>query len=157
MWETEYDGPGGPVNAQVTELTFDNEHPRFQFLPSSAWNDATSAEGYANGTSEVTNQANAQVKFTFDGDAIALYGAVDPSHGSYSASIDGAQSLTLSGNYNVTAYQQLLYYAEDLGAGTHNLIVQNQPTSSSRDFLSVDYVKTWTARGGSGESDQTAP
>lgn len=151
-WETDYDGPGGPINAQVTELTFDNESPRFQFLPSSAWDQLTSSSS-ANGTSEVTSSSDGQVRFTFDGDAIALYGAVDPRHGDYVASVDGAQSMTLSGNWNETAYQQMLYYAEDLGAGTHNLIVQNQPSGDGKSYLSVDFVKTWTARGGSGGPD----
>lgn len=149
VWETEYDGPGGPLNAQVTELTFDNSHPRFQFLGS--WDSKTNVDGPANNTYEITSSPDAKLQFTFDGDAIAIYGAVDPSHGNYSANVDFEQSATLSGNWNVTAYQQMLYYAENLGAGVHNLNVNNVPISSSRQYLSIDFVKTWTARGGSPE------
>lgn len=57
-----------------------------------------------------------------------------------------------SGYWNATAFQQMLYYAEDLGAGTHNLIVNNVPVSDDKAILSVDFVKTWTARGGSAET-----
>jgi hypothetical protein len=150
IWETEYDGPGGPINAEVTESTFDNSHPRFEYTPASEWSQQTYSSGDMNGTAEVTSSFQAQLIFTFDGDAVALYGTVDPSHGNYTANVDSAQTRTLNGEWNVTAYQQMLYYAENLGAGEHNLVVQNLPTSSSQKFFNVDFAKTWTARGGSG-------
>ena len=157
VWETEYVGPGGPDNAQVSENTFDNDHPRFQYTPASAWSQQTYSSGALNGTTEVTSTSQAQVIFTFDGDAVALYGTIGPSHGNYTASVDNANQSTLSGEWNFTEHQQMLYYAEDLGAGQHNLVVQNVPASSSEGHFNVDFAKTWIARGGSGGPGTVPP
>ncbi|KAF8315861.1 hypothetical protein DL93DRAFT_813506 [Clavulina sp. PMI_390] len=154
VWETEYDGPGGPVNAQVSQVTFDNNHPRFLYTGS--WSSQTNADGPSNGTDQYTTSSDASLQFTFDGDAIALYGSVGVDHGDFVANVDGMQSKTLSGHWNESGYMQMLYYVENLGAGTHNLNVDNKPTSSSEDGFNVDYVTTWTARGGS-QSVAAAP
>ena len=155
VWETEYDGPGGPVKAQVTEFTFEQDQRRLQYIPVSAWDQQTYSNGSLNGTTQSTSTSQAQVIFTFDGDAVAIYGNIGPSHGNYTANVNDAQPRTLSGNWNFTEYQQMLYYAEGLGAGEHHLVVQNVPTDSSRQVFNVDFVKTWIARGGSGPG--TAP
>jgi len=51
----------------------------------------------------------------------------------------------------------MLYYAEGLGAGQHNLVVQNVPASSSQGYFNVDFAKTWIARGGSGGPGTVPP
>jgi hypothetical protein len=150
-WETEYTGPGGPNNAIIAQTFFDNTHFRFLYQPSSDWI-SEKAVGFANGTSETTSKSNAQVQFTFSGDALALYGSVNATHGAYSANVNQGPVTTLNGYYEANAYQQMLYYSENLGAGTHILTVTNVPTVPMQNVFTVDFALTWLAEGGSGGS-----
>jgi len=63
--------------------------------------------------------------------------------------VNGAQSRTLSGLYDVSSYGQLLYYADSLGAGPHILQVTNNPLENAKVTFSVEYANVWEALGGS--------
>lgn len=152
-FETEYEGPGGPIGAEITQATFDDNHPRFEYIPPSAWTAGTHTAGFLNETSSTTKSTSATVEFTFDGDAIALYGSVGSDHGEYTVLVDGEHSVTLSSFSNISETQQVLYYAHRLGAGTHTLTVENNPGGSGGSVFSLDYATSWTARGGSGGGD----
>jgi hypothetical protein len=150
-FEDEFDGPGGPIGALLSESTFNSAHPRFQYLPSSSsWTLGDGVDGFTNVTSAITKSSGAIVQLTFDGDAVALYGAVGTTHGNFTASVNGAQSRTLSGLYDASSYGQLLYYADSLGAGSHLLQVTNNPVDNAKSTLSVEYANVWEALGGSG-------
>ena len=134
-------GPGGPDGAEVANFTFRNNHPRFQYIPS--WSTKEYTDGKEiNGTSSYTTDSDASVQFTFESDAVGLYGSVN---GSFSASVDGKNPSTLTSAYNASAYQQLLYYTDGLGGGPHTLTIANTPKST----FAVDFARTWTAQGGS--------
>ena len=155
-FENEFEGPGGPIGALVSETTFNSSHPRFEYLPSpSFWTFGSAADGLANVTSSVTKSGNAVVQLTFDGDAVALYGAVGSGHGNFTASVNGGQSRTLSGYYDTSSYGQMLYYADSLGAGSHILQVTNHPVDDTEVAFSVEYASTWHALGGSGGGGTT--
>jgi len=141
-WETVFVGRGGPDGAEVANVTFRNNHPRFQYIPSDVWSTKEYTDGEEiNGTSSYTTDGDASVQFTFESDAVGLYGSVN---GSFSAGVDGSPS-TFTSAYNASAYQQLLYYTDDLGAGSHTLTIANTPKST----FAVDFARTWTAQGGS--------
>ncbi len=154
-WETVFVGPGGPEGAQVANSTFRENHPRFQYIPSDAWITKEYTDGKEiNGSSSYTTGSDASVQFTFAGDAVGLYGSIN---GSISANVDGMSSMSLNSVYNASSYQQLLYYAENLGAGAHTLTIVNAPesTSTAKSTFAVDFARTWTAQGGSDSNTTT--
>lgn len=76
---------------------------------------------------------------TFTGDAIQIFGSVGPDNAPYSVELDGGSPVT----YNATKlsdYQQvLLYYADNLGPGQHNVQMTNNPAVSGQT-LNLDYA-----------------
>ncbi|KAF8335898.1 uncharacterized protein EI90DRAFT_2912531 [Cantharellus anzutake] len=152
-WETVFVGPGGPYGAEVFNATFNETHRRFFYIPPDAWSQRAYIDNVSiNGTASYTTSSDASMQFVFDGDAVGLYGSLD---GSFSANVDKGDFKSLTSTYNGSAYQQLLFYAENLGGGTHTLSIENSPqsTSTAKSTLAVDFARTWTARGGSSSNE----
>lgn len=76
--------------------------------------------------------------FTFTGDSVAIFGAIGPSEGPYSVTLDGIDTI---GTFNATkdAYtaQVALYQTSNLGPGSHTLALSN---SGPGQLLAVDYA-----------------
>jgi hypothetical protein len=86
-----------------------------------------------------TNSAGASATFTFAGVAVQIFGTAGPNNAPYSVQLDeGSSSPFNSTKY--AAYQQvLLYYADNLGPGSHNVTIVNQPALSGQS-LAIDYA-----------------
>ena len=78
------------------------------------------------------------------GEAVTIFGTSGPSNGQYSAQMDSAQSMTYNAsNAYPTNYGVVIYHADNLGAGSHQLVLTNLPGSSGLS-LGVDYAQLWT-------------
>ncbi|KAF8329682.1 uncharacterized protein EI90DRAFT_3061549, partial [Cantharellus anzutake] len=124
----------------------------FEYLPSqSLWDIGTFDNGSYDDTisSTNTNYARTSIVVPSTADAVAVYGKVGPSHGSYACGINKTivdpVLQTMNGNaglFSDDAIQQLLCYF--LGLGDHLsptlLTIANNINSAS---LSIDYVEVW--------------
>ncbi|KAF7343026.1 hypothetical protein MVEN_01732800 [Mycena venus] len=103
------------------------------------------------GTGHFTSQIGASASLTFQGDRVALYGAIGSEFGLYTVQLDGgnASSFSAAGAMlNSTNYQtnppytylprQMLFYADNLSGGNHTLIFAVPPDSIQT--ISVDYA-----------------
>ncbi|CAE6538512.1 unnamed protein product [Rhizoctonia solani] len=86
----------------------------------------------------------ATARVSFEGNAVYLYGGLFYDHGSFTVDIDGRRIDTLSGTANTTKTEirakELMYYADGLGPGIHNMTITNTPGTSDKKWLDVDYV-----------------
>ena len=78
------------------------------------------------------------------GEAINLFGTSGPSNGPYSAQLDGGQTV----QYNAssvypTNYGTMVYHANNLGPGSHQLVLTNLPAANGQS-LNIDYAQLWT-------------
>lgn len=131
---------GAPDEAQI----FDDTHPAFKYLPdASAWSTYGNSQGASNSTITTTTNLKGVVEFSFSGDAVALYGPLDPKNGQYVVSIDGRNQPAAWANYTSTVPGSTLFVATQLGVGSHVLTVTNYPSSGSQASLSIDYARVW--------------
>jgi len=106
-----------------------------------------------------TQNGGATASLSFSGDAVAIYGTVSPDHGNFSVSVDGQTTEAgagADGLARVLHPQILLYFANDLGPGQHNLVLTADPQQVGQQntgrFMDIDAVNVYTASGGSGNN-----
>lgn len=76
------------------------------------------------------------------GEVVSLFGTSGPSNGLYSAQLDGGQTVQYNAsNAYPTNYGVMIYHADNLGPGTHQLVLTNIPAASGS--LSIDYAQLW--------------
>ncbi|EGO00224.1 hypothetical protein SERLA73DRAFT_52082 [Serpula lacrymans var. lacrymans S7.3] len=141
VWQSEV---GGADDQLVTQTVQDTD-PGFQYQ-APAWNtNPPSVNFFNNGTGHSTSTYNASVTYTFtvSSDVISLYGTVGPQNGPYSVQLDGGGAET----FNATAFmyypQTMLYHADNLGSGSHQLTVTNLPAQNGQ-YLNIDYAEVLT-------------
>ncbi|KAJ7612707.1 hypothetical protein FB45DRAFT_843274 [Roridomyces roridus] len=136
----------------LTDLRIQDDSPAFSYEPASAWSvipqPSSSFPGF-DGGGHSTNQAQATTNFSFNGDRVALYGAIGAQGGPIQVQIDNSSTV---GKYTtnqmvtdttapVAQYLagQMLFYADHLGSGEHHITVTANPASPAQD-LSIDYA-----------------
>lgn len=78
------------------------------------------------------------------GEAVTLFGTSGPSNGPYSVQLDGGQGVQYNAtNAYPTNYGVVIYHADNLGPGQHQIIFTNLPATSGQ-YLSIDYAQLWT-------------
>jgi hypothetical protein len=129
----------------VVDTAVDDWHPAFSYYPTSAWTTEIAHIGsFLGGTGHSTSEQNAYVQYSFTGDSVALYGSVGPDHAPYSVQIDGGPMANFSATKNNYLPHSLLYRADNLGAGSHSLVMQNQQISSGQ-VLEIDYAIVYSS------------
>jgi len=93
---------------------------------------------------------DASISYTFAGDAITIWGAVQNSLSQYSVAIDGAPSVTYTPS-NTTSSRPVvvLALASGLGSGNHNIVITSSPTDNQAS-IEIDYAVVYD--GGSSSS-----
>lgn len=77
-------------------------------------------------------------------EAVSLFGTSGPSNGQYSVQLDSDQAVTYNAtNAYPTNYGVMIYHADNLGSGSHQILLTNLPASSGQ-ILTVDYAQLWT-------------
>ncbi|KAG6372415.1 hypothetical protein JVT61DRAFT_7888 [Boletus reticuloceps] len=142
VWQSQV---GNTSDNLVYEVVQDTDS-RFQY-PEPAWS-ATSGSSdinfglFNNGTGHVTQTYDASATFTFT--AISLFGTSGPSNGPYSVQLDGSQSAQYNAsNTYPTNYGVMIYHADNLGPGSHQLVLTNLPATSGQSIY-IDYAQLWT-------------
>ncbi|KAG1866692.1 hypothetical protein F4604DRAFT_2023231 [Suillus subluteus] len=136
-WQTEFSG------TQLVTESVDDADPRFQYQEP-AWNTnpATNASVnlFNNGTGHSTSVNEASVTLTFTvTESVSIFGTVGPGNGLYSVSLDSQQATQYNATAYLTFYEVMLYHADNLGAGQHQLTLVNLPETIGQT-LNIDYA-----------------
>jgi len=95
---------------------------------------------FNNASGHSTSGNNDHVTLSFTGVAVSLYGAVGPSKGQYSVVLDGADPHFYNGTSWYLYTQVMLFHANDIGEGPHELTIYNTP-SGAQNTLAIDYAE----------------
>ncbi|EIW85605.1 hypothetical protein CONPUDRAFT_162772 [Coniophora puteana RWD-64-598 SS2] len=80
---------------------------------------------------------------TLDGDAVSLFGSVGPNNGFYQAQLDSEPTADYNATRQILLTQVMLYHADNLGSGNHQLTLTNTPQTASQS-LNIDYAEIMT-------------
>ncbi|KAH9047832.1 hypothetical protein EDB84DRAFT_1459256 [Lactarius hengduanensis] len=148
---------GSSASATVTNTTTDDTSPAINYLPSSGdWALLTSLEGNFNNTLHFTKAMGAQAQFTFDGDAVAVYGTVSPDQADYTVTVDEVKRDFLGGSNGLASdlhEDTLLYFSNNLASQSHNLTLNVNPDQPN-NTMDIDRIVVFTASNG---TDSTSP
>ncbi|EIW85596.1 hypothetical protein CONPUDRAFT_49001 [Coniophora puteana RWD-64-598 SS2] len=138
----------GDSDQQLVSSIIQDTEPAFSYQPSQAWStDPPYVQLYNNGTghSSATSSATATLKFTFisKGDVISLYGTIGSDTGQYSVQLDSQPAMNFSSNKAMRYTQMMLFHADNLGPGEHQLKLTNLPQSATQ-LLNIDYAEVMT-------------
>ncbi|KAK7035445.1 hypothetical protein VNI00_011738 [Paramarasmius palmivorus] len=139
----------GLPGATVTPSVIDDTDPRIVYEPLGGWR---------------TNTGEAFMNKTLHGSAIAVYGTVSDDHASMRVTLNGQTDTFSAGSGPGAAAalhpQVLLYFADNLGEGTHTISVISDIENSTRPFIDVDAFVVYSFDGGDaggGTSTETGP
>ncbi|KAG2079074.1 hypothetical protein BDR04DRAFT_997386 [Suillus decipiens] len=133
-WQTEFNG------TQLATETVDDADPRFQYQEP-AWNtNPTDVNLFNNGTGHSTSVSDASVTLTFTvTESVSVFGTVGPGNGLYTVSLDSQQAIQYNATTYLTFYEVMLYHADNLGPGQHQLTLINLPETDGQT-LNIDYA-----------------
>ncbi|KAF6763165.1 hypothetical protein DFP72DRAFT_874881 [Ephemerocybe angulata] len=142
--------PVGRDDESLIVNTIQDTDSSFKYTPPEAWTTNPNNLGtFSGGSGHTSSQAGAQLQFTFEGDAISLFGPVGPKGATYSVAINVGNALP--NNYSTGKIffrpNNMLYHANNLGTGKHTVTVIVQPgndTSGESNSLAIDYAQVYT-------------
>lgn len=133
VWQTEFNG------TQLVTETVDDADPRFLYQEP-AWNtNPTGVNLFNNGTGHSTSVSAASVTLTFTAESVSIFGTVGPGNGLYSVSLDSQPAISYNATTYLTFYEVMLYHADNLGPGQHQLTLVNLPETNGQT-LNIDYA-----------------
>ncbi|KAG8890377.1 hypothetical protein FRB98_008952 [Tulasnella sp. 332] len=96
------------------------------------------------GTCHTSHTSGDSFSYTFEGDAIVVYGALENTQAGYTVSVDGSSPTTYTGNAasESSTSSVVLALASNLGSGKHVITITNKPTDGVSK-LEIDYVNVW--------------
>ncbi|KAG8924626.1 hypothetical protein FRC02_010298 [Tulasnella sp. 418] len=142
-WQTEI------TDESAATITVEDNHKAIEYLPNaSSWsaNSCVQIQSYSANSCHQTSDPNASVRLTFQGEVITVFGAVGPSHGIYTATLDSQPPVRLTALRAFQFAKQAIFHASGLGAGPHTLILQPNPSRSGEVF-DIDYIEIIGASG----------
>ncbi|KAG8821586.1 hypothetical protein FRC18_011280, partial [Serendipita sp. 400] len=140
--------------------TIDDTHASYSTSPSwSTWVWPAQNPQPLFGTTHGTTNAGAIASFTFTGTAIYVYGYKGSDHGYRDFSIDGQTPIRCDGRVGIQGSRVVLYWADGLTQGAHNITVKN--TGAQGEWLNLDYFIVTsegdaTSSGGSSSASSTS-
>ncbi|KAJ7691259.1 hypothetical protein B0H17DRAFT_1063272 [Mycena rosella] len=134
----------GSAGSTTTSTVFDDTNSALTYV--GPW-DTSDKAIYLNSTLHYTQAAGAAASLAFSGNAVAIYGTVSPTHNNIQVSIDGKTTMVNGGSTYTTALhaQTLLYYANDLDASQHMLIITNPAQQTGGPFIDLDSITVYSA------------
>ncbi|KAG1735097.1 uncharacterized protein EDB91DRAFT_1056403 [Suillus paluster] len=161
-WQTEFSG------TQLMTETVDDTDTRFQYQ-GAAWNtNPTNAilNLFNNGTGHSTSIVDATVTLTFtvstESQNLSIFmlmvdfilGTVGPGNGLYSVSLDSGQATQYNATAYDTFYEVVLYHADNLGPGQHQVTLTNLPEANEQT-LNIDYALLTSSSSSSNSSSSS--
>ncbi|EIW85607.1 hypothetical protein CONPUDRAFT_162774 [Coniophora puteana RWD-64-598 SS2] len=159
IWEADVPGEEGQ---ELVPSVYQDTHPSFSYSAGQWSTNPPSVYLYNNGTGHTATTLDASVNFTFtgahpciNGDVINLYGTVGNNNGWYTVQVDGGTSMQYNATRFQPYYQQPLFHANNLGGGTHQLTVTNQPQVQGQ-ALNIDYAEVYSLGSGGSSPGSTS-
>ncbi|KAL1758815.1 hypothetical protein FB107DRAFT_206325 [Schizophyllum commune] len=122
-----------------TQMTLPDNHPNFSYT--GPWTTTNAGGRYEGGTAHQAVNGNSYVTLEFSGESVGLYGAVGPAYGRYTVQLDGGGAQVFDASDVYTQTQVLLYHANNIGNGTHKLVLANAPTQDApQSSILIDYA-----------------
>ncbi|KAK0191401.1 hypothetical protein F5146DRAFT_599832 [Armillaria mellea] len=119
--------------------TYQDDDSRFSYEPSDAWSTQENINGFQGQTAHRTNQANASVTLTFNGEEVRIFGYVGPNASPYLVQVDNSTIGTLNGTKWNQFSGVVLYETSNLGPGQHTVTLMNTPAGTAQS-LSIAYA-----------------
>jgi len=139
-----FDTVVGQPSESLIVNTYKDNHPSFAYQPSTSWGPPPLVGYFMGSTGHATTDASAMATFTFQGNAIGLYGSVGPNNTeAYSVKVDNGPLTILTAQRTSFKPQQLLFWDGNLSSGIHTLMIQSQSVSGS---LAIDYANVYTTK-----------
>ncbi|KAF9568211.1 hypothetical protein CPC08DRAFT_702635 [Agrocybe pediades] len=138
----------GQDDEELIVNTYQDNHPAFVYTPDSSWSKSTDKLSWLSGsTAHATSDPSAITKFTFQGDAVALYGPVGPSGAAFTVMMDNGSATAYNASQQFFKPKEILYYAGNLGKGNHTLQIQINSGTNGTDSqqLVIDYAEVYTS------------
>ncbi|KIO30717.1 hypothetical protein M407DRAFT_242099 [Tulasnella calospora MUT 4182] len=126
------------------------------FVTYGTWNtNACLGGGRAAGTCHVSQGSGSVISYTFEGDAITLWGAVENSNSHYQVSVDAFRPVRYSpANITTSLPIVVLAHYSNLGPGSHTLMLTTLP-KDGKARIEVDYAQVYTKSSVVGSSHST--
>ncbi|KAG8909076.1 hypothetical protein FRC01_007151 [Tulasnella sp. 417] len=115
---------------------------RTGFVTTGQWNTgACFGEGRISATCHVSEGSGSEVSYMFQGDGIALLGAVEDHDSLYEVSVDGVRPMSFApSNATTPGSVTVLAYYSNLGPGPHTIKLTSLPRNG-RSRIEVDYFR----------------
>lgn len=139
----------GSAGESVATTTIDDTDTNFKYGPSASdWARDNSTLFFDNSL-HFSQIQGAEASLSFSGDAVAVYGTVSPSHANYTITLDGhtSQQFNAASSVRELHSQTLLYFAQNLGAADHNLVITGNPGQNTGKYVDVDFIAVYSASG----------
>lgn len=138
----------GPPGSQIRLQNFDDTAPELTYLPSAdAWR-VNSGELFQGGSLRFSDDPNAAVSMSFEGEAIAVYGTMSPDHTTMKVTIDGEEQILAGGGRAQISRlhtKTLLYFKTGLGVGRHSFTLASENPTPDAPFIDLDAVAILSA------------
>ncbi|KAL1668656.1 hypothetical protein GGF50DRAFT_111070 [Schizophyllum commune] len=126
-------------DATSAQMSLPDNHPNFSYT--GPWTTPDAGGRYEGSTAHQAVNGNSYVMLEFSGESVSLYGAVGPAYGRYTVQLDGGGTQGFDANDVYTQTQVLLYHANNIGNGTHELVLTNVPTQDApQSSILIDYA-----------------
>lgn len=135
----------GAAGSTTTSTVFDDASPAITYA--GTW-DTNNTDAYLDNTLHYTQSAGAAASLAFSGNAVAIYATVSPDHANVQISIDGQSMLVNTQSSSIAELhpQTLLFYANDLDASQHMLIMTNPgQQDGTGPFIDLDSITVYSA------------
>ncbi|KDR74996.1 hypothetical protein GALMADRAFT_211337 [Galerina marginata CBS 339.88] len=125
----------GQDNETLIVNSYQDIHPAFTYTPPSSWTTPDAVGTFSGGSGH---------HIYIPRDAVALYGPVGPNQtASYSVQVDDGNASFFNATKEFYRPQQILFYAGNLGRGTHELHLRQVLTAAGE--FAIDYANVYTA------------
>ncbi|KAI4527471.1 hypothetical protein K525DRAFT_264179 [Schizophyllum commune Loenen D] len=123
----------------TSQVTIPDSHSNFSYT--GPWSTTDAGGRYEGGTAHLAVDGNSYVTFEFSGESVGMYGAVGLAYGRYTVQLDGGNIEGYDASKKYTETQALLYHANNIGGGTHKLVLANAPAQNSpQTSILIDYA-----------------
>lgn len=128
-----------PVQTGLTPGAYNDTEQGIVY--SEGWQTATGSEKY-NGDDHYSSTANSNVKITFTGTQVEIFGTLDAHHGIAGYTVDGGAEANVSYYGASRVDQALVYKSGILSSGTHTLTIRvtGQPGAGGGSVVTLDKI-----------------
>jgi len=141
-----FETTAGIAGSSVTTTKIDDASSNVKYGPKSTDWSLTNGTSYYDKTLHYSTTNGAYASLSFTGNAVAIYGTVDPQHANYTVTLDGAQSQQFkASNARIFHTQTLLYFAQGLESKQHTIALTGSVGMNADQYFDLDSFAVYSA------------